>query len=212
MKTAKRTLPQAKGQALYREYKHKILQEMRDVKRAQRLREQKEKEDPEFQNPPSFANLPAECIENIFSHLQYDPFSLGRAAQTCTTWRTHATSNKLWGKIMFLTFDQVFMTSGRQPDQLEDNYHHKIFSKLAPDEKAAQLLLPWRTDRIICHDTIRWCSPETRARVIAQAGNKSIVYNDSKSGVRFIDTYEAVLYVVMRQARPIVEMRKYENM
>ncbi|KAG7670666.1 hypothetical protein Ndes2526B_g00451 [Nannochloris sp. 'desiccata'] len=74
MLAVKNTLPQAKAQTLSREYKQKMLQVIRDTKKEERRRQQQQEEEKEaHQNARySFANLPAECLETIFSHVE-DP-------------------------------------------------------------------------------------------------------------------------------------------
>lgn len=208
MLAVKNTLPQAKAQTLSREYKQKMLQVIRDTKKEERRRQQQQEEEKEaHQNARySFANLPAECLETIFSHVE-DPYTLARAAWTCKAWRHQAISNKFWQSFMQLTFGKVLACHRHDYDVLKQGFHFKEFSYLATSEKMAELLMPWRTDRIICHDAIRWCSPETRARVIANAGDKGIASNE-RSGVTFLDPQEVVLYLVTRSARAVVEVRK----
>jgi F-box-like len=211
MIAVKNTLPQAKAQTLCREYKQKMLQKIRDSKKEVRQRQQQQEEenedDSQLSTTYSYANLPSECLETVFSKIE-DPYTLGRAALTCTAWRHHATSNIFWQPFMQRTFGKLFACVVEEDgDESEHGFHFKAFSKLATSENCIEMVLPWRTDRIICHDAIRWCSPETRTRVFANAGDTGIAWNEN-SGVTFLDPQEVVLYLVTRQTGPILEMRK----
>jgi hypothetical protein len=204
MKVVDTTFPQAKRQALVREFKQKMLQLNRDEKK---LRQQQEKEQ---ENSPqerhSFANLPEECIVNIFSLLKNDPRSLVTAAMTCTTWNTLATSNSLWKRLANITFGRVEIPQEINTDETEEGYYYRVFSKLASSQGKV-CVLPWKTDRIICHDTIRWCSSETRARVIQYAERQGIAIVDIKSanGVTFIPNPEGVvLYLATGKPSAVV--------
>jgi hypothetical protein len=207
MLAVKNTLPQAKAQSLSREYKQRMLQVIRDTRRRERqLQQQQEEEEEAHQSARySFANLPAECLETIFFHVK-DPYSLARAALTCSAWRHQAISNTFWQTFMQLTFGKGL--AFHLPDDVvrEHGLTFKIFSKLATREKKKELVLPWRTDRIICHNAIRWCTPATRARIIESAGDEGIASN-KKSGVTFIHPQEVVLYLITRSARSVVQWR-----
>jgi len=210
MLAVKNTLPQMKAQTLSREYKQRMLQVIRDAKKLERQRQQHQEEEEEEEEAQqrtrySFANLPTECLEIIFSHVS-NPYTLARAALTCTAWRQQAISNKFWQTFMQLTFGK---SSAQRCPTLYPYHEHgsrlKFFSNFESKDKMAKSLLPWRTDRIVCHNAVRWCSPETRARVIKNAGDydKGIAWS-RKIGVTFSDPQEVVLYLITGNTRGVL--------
>ena len=208
------SFPQAKRQALAREYKQRQLQLKRSSRQHHKqiyIYSSNENEsftddtddayshDDDATVVPSFATLPRECMEIIFQHL--DPITLAHAACTCSSWRDCASSNDLWLPLIQLTFGNA---SPRQPPTTDlpsitndddDGFYDRRFSEMAT--RHPDWLLPWRTDRITCHGAVRWISPQTRQRVMTHPGPAGIAWNRTV-GVAFLATDEIVVWLDRR--------------
>jgi len=217
MVAVERALPQAKRQALSREHRQQMVQTQRATRRQRRSQGScsnglacsdyftdvfaavVEEEGEEM--CPSFADLPKQCMETIFSTL--DPISLATAVCVCTTWRQLAISDELWRPLRDLTFGAE--ASAELPENVTVTASaYESFSLLAHEH--SECLLPWRSGkRVCCHGAVRVIAPQTWERILAAPGPAGIAWNKS-IGVAFMTPTEVVVWLDRRDGKVLEQV------
>lgn len=198
MAAVEKSFPQAKRQALAREFKQRMLQFRRAGRRQQGssvISANDSSTSDSEDSPPSFVNLPRECMDIILQHL--DPSSLAMAACTCKSWHKAATVDELWEPLLKFTFGSGALPSieANTSENADNTQFYHCFSRLSV--QYPEWLLPWTTDRITCHGVVRWISHQTRDRVMAAPGPAGVAWNRSV-GVAFLTPDEVVVWLDRR--------------
>ena len=195
-----KSFPQAKRQALLREYKQRMLQFRRAARRQNRSTKENDTASTSSDSDetvPSFVNLPNECMDIILRQL--DPISLAAASCTCHSWHFAATKNELWQPLLRLTFGSAASPTNsptNEPACDLNTLYYKRFCTLASQHSAC--LLPWTSDRITCHGLgVRWIAQQTRDRVMASPGPAGVAWNRSL-GIAFMTPDEVVIWLNSR--------------